>query len=43
MIKLYDSNKLQNGFNTMPDGEKIYFIPNPGIGLWAYKGRFNNV
>jgi nickel-dependent lactate racemase len=41
MIKLYDINKLHNGFNTMPDGEKIYFIPNPGIGLWAYKKRFN--
>jgi nickel-dependent lactate racemase len=40
MLKRYNPDKLQNGFNTMPDGEKIYFIPNPGIGLWAYKERF---
>ncbi|MGA2914859.1 MAG: lactate racemase domain-containing protein [Sedimentisphaerales bacterium] len=41
MMKKYNPEKLLNGFNTMPDGEKIYFIPNPGIGLWAYKKRFN--
>ena len=41
MMKKYNPEKLLNGFNTMPDGEKIYFIPNPGLGLWAYKKRFN--
>jgi nickel-dependent lactate racemase len=41
MMKRYNPDKLQNGFNTMPDGEKIFFISNPGLGLWAYKGRFN--
>lgn len=42
MLKIYNPDKLQNGFNTMPDGEKIFFISNPGLGLWAYKKRFIN-
>jgi nickel-dependent lactate racemase len=41
MLKKYNPEKLPNGFNTMPDDGKIYFIPNPGLGLWAYKNRFN--
>lgn len=41
MQEKYNPEKLRNGFNIMQDGEKIYFIPNPGIGLWAYKKRFN--
>ena len=34
MAKRYDPKKLTYGFNTMPDGEEVYFIPNPAIGLW---------
>ena len=30
----YDINKLNMGWNTMADGEKIFFIPNPALGLW---------
>jgi nickel-dependent lactate racemase len=40
MMKRYDPNVLKDGFNRMEDGEKIYFISNPALGLWAYKGRF---
>jgi nickel-dependent lactate racemase len=40
MIKKYNPEKLADGFNTMPDGEKIFFISNPALGLWAHKGRF---
>ncbi|MBW6537152.1 MAG: DUF2088 domain-containing protein [Mariniphaga sp.] len=36
----YNPAKLKNGFNTMPDGEEIFYISNPAIGLWAYKDRF---
>jgi hypothetical protein len=25
----------------MVDGEEIFFISNPALGLWAYKGRFS--
>lgn len=35
----YDPEKLIDGWNTV-DGEEIFFISNPGLGLWAYRGRF---
>ena len=28
---------------VMPDGERIYFIPNLTIGLWTDRNRFNNI
>jgi len=40
MTRKYDPEKLKDGFNTMPGGEKIFFISNPGLGLWAHKDRF---
>jgi len=40
MLNKYNPQKLKEGFNTMSDGEEIYFISNPATGLWAYKGRF---
>ena len=40
LIKKYDPNQLIDGFNIMPDGEKIFFISNPAVGLWAHKDRF---
>jgi len=42
MIKKYNPETLKNGFNKMPDGEEIFFISNPALGLWAYKDRFSN-
>ncbi|MDA3861673.1 MAG: D-mannonate epimerase, partial [Melioribacteraceae bacterium] len=38
--KKYNPEILKDGFNIMPDGEEIFFISNPAIGLWAYKERF---
>lgn len=40
MMKNYDPKKLRDGFNTMPDGEQVFFISNPALGLWAHKDRF---
>ena len=40
MVKRYDPEKLQYGYNTLPDGEEIYFIPNPALGLWINKEKF---
>ena len=34
-VARYDPAKLRPGFNTLPDGEEIYFIPNPALGLWT--------
>jgi nickel-dependent lactate racemase len=39
MAKKYDPQKLHYGYNQV-DGEEIFFVPNPGLGLWAYRGRF---
>jgi nickel-dependent lactate racemase len=39
--KKYDPAKLKDGWNVV-DGEEIFYISNPGLGLWAYKGRFVN-
>jgi nickel-dependent lactate racemase len=35
----YDINKLSSGWNTV-SGEKIFFVPNPALGLWAEKRKF---
>ena len=37
----YDPAKLHNGFNTLPDGEEIFYIENPALGLWADRKKFN--
>lgn len=41
MESRYNPAELKDGFNTLPDGEEIYFISNPALGLWAYRGRFD--
>lgn len=42
MSKLYDYKKLKDGFNEMANGESIFFISNPGLGLWALKNQFKD-
>jgi nickel-dependent lactate racemase len=37
----YDPAKLADGWNVV-DGEEIFFVSNPGLGLWAYEGRFKD-
>jgi len=39
MSKKYDISKLKDGFNTV-DGEEIFYISNPALGLWALKKNF---
>jgi nickel-dependent lactate racemase len=41
MMEKYNPELLSDGFNRLPDGEEIFFISNPAIGLWVYKDRFN--
>ncbi|MBN1821986.1 MAG: DUF2088 domain-containing protein [Prolixibacteraceae bacterium] len=36
----YNLEKLKDGFNILPDGEEIFYISNPAIGLWAFRDRF---
>jgi len=40
MMMRYDPALLADGWNTLPDGERIYYISNPGLGLWAHRARF---
>lgn len=35
VLRRYNFAKFKNGFNIMPDGEKIYFIRTPSVGLWS--------
>jgi nickel-dependent lactate racemase len=39
MLKVYDPAVLEDGFNTLPNGEKIFYISNPALGLWACKDK----
>lgn len=41
MMKRYNPSELKNGYNTMPDGEEIYFISTPSAGLWSTQDRLN--
>ena len=38
MLERYDPHKLSLGVN-MVDGEEVFFISNPGLGLWAHRSR----
>ncbi|PKL83561.1 MAG: D-mannonate epimerase [Ignavibacteriae bacterium HGW-Ignavibacteriae-3] len=42
MTAKYNPDLLKDGINIMPDGEEIFFISNPALGLWAFKEKFNN-
>ena len=39
MAAKYDPEKLQLGYNTV-DGEEIFYIPNPALGLWINRETF---
>ncbi|MEG2007817.1 MAG: lactate racemase domain-containing protein [Oscillospiraceae bacterium] len=36
----YSTESLAEGFNILPNGERIYYISNPALGLWAARSRF---
>jgi nickel-dependent lactate racemase len=38
-MRKYDFENLKDGFNTV-NGEKIFYISNPALGLWALKENF---
>ena len=38
MVKRYDPAKLGHGYNRV-EGEEIFFVANPGLGLWAHRSR----
>ena len=36
----YRPETLRDGWNTLENGEEIYYISNPALGLWAHPDRF---
>lgn len=40
MVASYNPEVLKDGYNTLPNGEEIFFISNPALGLWAFRDRF---
>ncbi len=41
MQEKYNPKKLKDGFNIV-DGEEIFYISNPALGLWSTKDKFKN-
>jgi nickel-dependent lactate racemase len=39
-LKRYPLEKLKDGYNRLPDGEELFYISNPALGLWALKSQF---
>ena len=39
LARRYDPARLQYGYNSI-DGEEIYYIPNPALGLWINREKF---
>ena len=42
MIKRYNPEKMKDGINIMNNGEEIFYISNPAIGLWTSRERLTN-
>lgn len=40
MSARYNPELLRDGFNIMDDGEEVFYISNPALGLWACRERF---
>jgi nickel-dependent lactate racemase len=40
MTARYNPERLTEGFNTLENGEEVFFISNPALGLWACRERF---
>ena len=39
MLERYDPKSLRDGWNVLPDGERVFYVSNPALGLWACRGR----
>ncbi len=40
MLERYNPATLRDGPNRLPDGEEVFYISNPALGLWALKEQF---
>jgi nickel-dependent lactate racemase len=39
MLKRYDPAVMKEGWNTMPDGEEVFYISTPSAGLWSTEAK----
>ena len=42
LLQRYAPQRLKDGTNRLPDGEEIFFVSNPGLGLWAIREKFRS-
>jgi nickel-dependent lactate racemase len=42
MLERYNPARLREGWNVLGDGERIYYISNPALGLWAHRNRIQD-
>jgi nickel-dependent lactate racemase len=42
MQKRYSPETMKEGWNTMPDGEEVFYISTPSAGLWATEAKLND-
>lgn len=42
MQRRYDPAVMKEGWNTMPDGEEVFYISTPSAGLWATNAKLKN-
>ncbi len=40
LLQRYAPDQLKDGTHRLSDGEEIFFVSNPGLGLWALKQKF---
>jgi nickel-dependent lactate racemase len=38
----YSPERMKEGWNTMPDGEEVFFISTPSAGLWATRDKLGD-
>ena len=38
----YNPANMHDGWNTMPDGEEVFFISTPSAGLWSTREKLFN-
>ncbi|NLV18103.1 MAG: DUF2088 domain-containing protein [Bacteroidetes bacterium] len=41
-MKKYNPSAMKDGFNTTPEGEEIFYISNPSLGLWSSREKIEN-
>ncbi len=41
LARRYDPSALTDGYNRLPDGEEVYYISNPALGLWGLRSKFS--